>query len=259
MNMHRHPFLKNPIPALTATAFLLVLLNLAGLAAKFHWNVAPDHGWVALFDLDRERNVPSVFSTGLILYCAALLALMGRGTPGKNRLAWLGLACIFAFLALDELVSLHERLIEPVRAGLHASGIFYFAWLIPYGLAVVLLGLAYLRFLMGLPHSLRRTLIVSATVYLSGAVGLELLGGAYLESLHDAHNLPYELLTTLEESLEMAGMIGLARGLLRWERALARGDRGLRAAPTMTYLGRVNSFTEPAPSPRHKFPSAPGY
>lgn len=204
--------IRKIIAGLTIATALLVAANLAGLVAKFHYGEHSLHGLVPLFDLDRERNIPSLFATALILFCAGLAGAIARS--GENRSGWLGLALIFTFLAADELVSLHERLIEPLRAALHTSGLLYFAWLIPYGLAVVLLGLLYLRFLLRLPGATRRRLIAAGVVYLAGAVGLEMIGGAYLETLGDRHNLSYELLTTLEETLEMAGMTLLARGLL---------------------------------------------
>lgn len=205
----------NLIAALAATAALLVAVNLAGVTAKFHFGAPPLQGWVARFDLDGERNIPSLFSTGLILLCAGLMFAIARIDQGPNRIGWRGLTSIFVFLAADELVSLHERLIEPLRATLHTSGVLYFAWLIPYGIAVLLIAALYLRFLLRLPDTTRRRMIAAGAVYLAGAVGLELIGGAYLESLGNRHNLPYELLTTLEETLEMAGMVLLARSLVR--------------------------------------------
>ena len=39
-----------------------------------------------------------------------------------------------------------------------------------------------------------------------GAIGVELIGGRYLE-LHGVENLTYAMITTVEESLEMAGVI----------------------------------------------------
>lgn len=228
-------YARRIIIALSGLAALLVAINLAGVVAKFHGGAAPDRGWVSLFDLDGERNVPSVFSTALILLCGGLMVGIAQAEQSSNRLAWRGLAAIFTFLAADELVSLHERLIEPLRAALHTSGAFYFAWLIPYGLAVLVVGLAYLRFLIRLPSATRKRLIIAAALYLSGALGLEAMGGAYLESLGGRHNLPYELLTTLEETLEMAGMILLAHGLLRHCEKPARSEspffaQGHRAA-----------------------------
>ncbi|NJD07874.1 MAG: hypothetical protein FIA97_15480 [Methylococcaceae bacterium] len=215
MNRLRRPLLDHLIPTLSTITVLLILANLAGLVAKFHLGDASVHGWVPMFDLDGERNVPSVFSTGLIMLCSAAMALLAERDRPSNRLAWQGLSIIFVFLAADELISLHERLIEPVRSGLHTSGLLYLAWLIPYGLGCAVIGLAYLRFLLRLPRATRNGILTAAAIYLTGALELEALDGAYLESLHDVHNLPYELMTTLEEALEMAGMIWMLRVLLR--------------------------------------------
>lgn len=91
--------------------------------------VAP--GW-ALFDLDEEHNVPAYFHAAL-LGAAALLSLgtlraEGRLLAGEGRarrratVLWLGMAGLFAFLALDESLVLHEELNrESVRAWLAAN------------------------------------------------------------------------------------------------------------------------------------------
>lgn len=48
---------------------------------------------------------------------------------------WRLLAPMFVLLALDELLGFHEQLIGPVRRGLHTSGPFDFAWVLPSGAA----------------------------------------------------------------------------------------------------------------------------
>ena len=111
---------------------MVVCLILASLSGSFANHLLHDdciHGLVPLFDLDGERNIPSLFSTLVILLCAFFLFMIGacHANGRKNSSQWLGLAALFVYLAADELVSLHERLTEPLRAALHASGIFYFA------------------------------------------------------------------------------------------------------------------------------------
>lgn len=240
MNRLRRPLLDHLIPCLSLVTALLVLANLAGLVVKFHLGEPEAHGWVALFDLDGERNVPSFFSTGLIMLCSAAMALLAERDRPANRLAWQGLSLIFVFLAADELISLHERLIEPVRYGLHTSGLLYLGWLLPYGLAAAVVGLGYLRFLLRLPQGTRNGILVAATAYLGGALVLEAVGGAYLETLHDIHNLPYELLTTLEETLEMGGMIWLLRILLGHLAGARRPfPKARKTAPTTGHGSRL--------------------
>jgi len=94
-------------------------------------------------------------------------------------------------------------------------GIFYFAWVIP-GIALVLvLGLFFLRFLLSLPATTRRRFLIAATLYLGGALGVELIGGQYAE-LHGFESFTYSMIATVEESLEMAGLILFIRALLKY-------------------------------------------
>ena len=114
---------------LVLMAVCLILASLSGSFAKYLLHDDCIHGLVPLFDLDGERNIPSLFSTLVILLCAFFLSMIGACHANGRTYSsqWLGLAALFVYLAADELVSLHERLTEPLRAALHASGIFYFA------------------------------------------------------------------------------------------------------------------------------------
>jgi len=68
------------------------------------------------FNLDRERNVPAVFST-LLLAAAAGLVLVYSSTahPGRLHLAGIVMACIFAWMSLDEFAAFHEFLEQRTR------------------------------------------------------------------------------------------------------------------------------------------------
>ena len=57
----------------------------------------------------------------------------------------------------------------------------------------------------------------AAVVYVAGALGVEALGGMYAET-HGQRNLVYGLITTVEETLEMAGMSIAAFALLEYLR-----------------------------------------
>jgi hypothetical protein len=120
-------------------------------------------------------------------------------------------------MAIDEAASLHELLIEPMRGllGQQARGIFFFAWVIP-GIAVAMIfGLSYLKFLLHLPTKTRWRFVIAATLYLGGALGMELIGGRYADS-HGMENLAYSMTATVEESLEMAGVIVFIYALLNY-------------------------------------------
>jgi hypothetical protein len=120
-------------------------------------------------------------------------------------------------MAFDEAFQLHERLIRPISVMLGEKnlGIFYFAWVIPAMIIVLMLGLFFLKFLLHLPMIVRFRFLIAATLYLVGAIGIELIGGRYAE-LHGEENLTYSMITTIEESLEIAGLIFFIWALLKY-------------------------------------------
>lgn len=98
------------------------------------------YGLVPLFELNAEQNAPTLFSTCLFLAGALLFLAVGHASrvAGEHWMIWLLLSGIFVFPALDEFAALHERRIVRVRSALDVSGPLYYAWVVPYALAVVL-------------------------------------------------------------------------------------------------------------------------
>jgi hypothetical protein len=89
----------------------------------------------------------------------------------------------------------------------------YFAWIIPVGGFVVMLALLYLPFLRSLPPRFGGLFILSAVLYVGGAVGMEMPGAAYFE-VHGKHNFTYQSITIVEETLEMLGAALFAYALM---------------------------------------------
>ena len=124
----------------------------------------------ALLGSDILLPIPSsVVSTaaGLLL---GFIYLVKRQRQEAFIYYWLGLAIAFFYLAFDEWFGFHERLIRPLRTILDTSGPLRNPWVIPYGLALILLGILYLRFLLALPPRTRRWMILAALIYLGGGV-----------------------------------------------------------------------------------------
>lgn len=173
-----------------------------------------------LFNVDREQNVPTLFSVVLLLFAASLLCcitVLQRQKQDSDVSKWMILTGGFMYLAIDEGWSFHEMLIEPMRGllGHDGLGIFYFAWIIPAMVGVALLALLFLGFLFRLPSSTRWSFIIAGSLYLGGAIGIEMLGGRYAEA-HGFENLTYQLIAHAEESLEMIGVIVFIYALLRY-------------------------------------------
>lgn len=168
-------------------------------------------GFIRLFNTDEEQSIPNFYSA-LALLCAALLlaihaAHAKRNDPKRYRY-WVGLSLIFAYISVDEACRIHELLTGVMRQvfGVGASGgILYLSWVVPVGIAILALGLIYLRFFLELPSGLKRLGAVSAAVFVGGALGCELIESKLLSD-PDPSTGAYRIVSTVEEFVEMCGV-----------------------------------------------------
>ena len=214
---------------ISATAVVLNLLGFAFLLAAISFGqdivVYLDSGYtlddkVWRFDLDAERSVPTWYSSLLLVLCSLLLLSIARIklTRGEhNALRWLALAAIFLALSVDESVSFHEWLSAYLARTFHLSGVFHFAWVAPALVLVAIGAVAYLPFVLEFTGARRALLVASAVVYLAGAVGLEMVAGVHVEAF-GIDSLYYRGLATVEELLEMVGLIAFLGVLLAFAR-----------------------------------------
>ncbi|NNF02680.1 MAG: hypothetical protein HKN22_08335 [Bacteroidia bacterium] len=173
-----------------------------------------------MFDLDREYNIPTLYSAFLFLIIAVLLFTMYH-VREIRKISWFFAACLFLFLAVDELMQIHERLIGPMHQQFGTSGFFYFAWVIPYSIGFIIICLFLFPVFRNMKTEFQLRFVVAVAVYLSGAVGMEMVGGAYYDHMNGERTLWYELLIGLEEFLEMLGLTLMIYSLLR----LLQNDR----------------------------------
>jgi hypothetical protein len=196
---------------LVVVAVLLLVANLVSVWMIYVLGYTDVYRLAELFDFDTEQNMPTYYSGCLFLLNMLLLLSVRQAakTLSKPNVIWLMLAALFLFLGFDELFAVHERLGRPVREAWNLSGIFFFAWVLPYGAAVLLLGMLFLPVWWRLNHPSRLWLGMSAATYLAGALGMEMIGGLYRQP-----DLLFVSLATIEESLELAGLIMLTYSLL---------------------------------------------
>ncbi len=188
---------------------LLILADICGQISTHFLGHSRLLGLIPMFQMDQEQNVPTMFSTLMLIGCSVLTFTQGLAArpPASGRWYWWGLAALFLFLSCDEFFQLHEELIGPVRTALDTSGPLLFAWVIPYGLGVLVLGAIYLRFFMRMERGLRLRLMFAAGVYLCGALGMEMAGGAYYNGVPEFRDFNYGMITMVEETLEMTGLL----------------------------------------------------
>lgn len=207
-------------------SLIFVIASLAGQLTKYvlfpeyvseHSHV---EGLIRLFDLNQERNAPTVYSFCLLLLSFLLLLIIGileKKHFSRDASKWIYFSIFLFFMMSDEMFTLHEKLIDPMRSLINADhlGILYYAWVIPGIIIVVLFILFFYRFFSRLEKNIKNTFQVAGTIYLGGAIGIEFIGGDF-EELYGSANILYSLITTIEESLEMAGIIIFIKGLLTY-------------------------------------------
>ncbi|MDK2981981.1 MAG: hypothetical protein PWQ55_2328 [Chloroflexota bacterium] len=202
---------------LIGAALLMALVSLGG---QYRTYVKGDNlsYILSLIDVDTELSLPTIYSVFLLFMDTVLLAFIAiskYGEKGRFLAAWIFLTLGFAFLTFDEGASIHEKLMAPISGmlGDDVPSYFYFTWVIPALAAVAALGILFFNFLKHLPAKTRLGFVLSAVVYLGGSLGMELVGGSYTAQ-YGMDNLGFNVLTTIEESLEMLGAILFIRTLL---------------------------------------------
>jgi len=185
----------------------LVLLAAHTVLMIYHYRVE-ELSWLLLqfFDVDEENNLPTWFSGSLLLTTSAFLWLCARkkradAAPWFRQ--WYALAVGFLLMSIDEVAGLHETInsmIEPT-------------WAIAGGILALVIGLAFVPFLLHLPRRVALLFVLAGAAYIGGAIGMEFVGDPML-----ANTLEYNLTTLVEESLEMLGVILFLHTLLRYMR-----------------------------------------
>lgn len=211
------------ITSLLTIAHLLVSINRYWLNITFF---GADNLYV-LFDMWDEVSIPSWYSITLLLTCSGLLAVIAAGKRQReDRFArhWAVLALIFLALSIDEASDIHGQASYRIQATLETEGVLRYAWVIPGMIFTVLVGLAYVRFLAHLPRGVRLRFVLAGTLFLSGALGLEMIQARY-DSIHGVENMPYRLMVAAEESLEIVGAILFISTLLGYLASMSNSIR----------------------------------
>jgi hypothetical protein len=171
-----------------------------------------------LFHTSAEGNIPSWFSSSLLLLSAFLSGVTAKISETKDYSFvrnWIALAIIFLYLSLDEAAGLHELSIDPLRVLLNTSGIFHFSWvIIALPLLLIFVGLN-IKFLLYIPKDTRYLLVIAGGIYVSGALGMEMLDG-YILSKQIVGGHIYGILTLIEEFLEHIGVSIFIYALLNY-------------------------------------------
>ena len=202
---------KNIAVGMELVAIFYSLVSLGAMLLKYLGIDEEAFGWINIVNLDMELTLPTIYSVMLLFLTALILAFISRQKfieKETYRWHWLFLSAGFLVMTFDEGSSIHELVTMPLRSllGDGLPGFLLFAWIIPALLIVLVLAFVYLRFFLALPRQTRKLLLISSGLYLAGAIGMEMVGGQYAD-IHGIKNLTYNILVTIEETLEMTGIV----------------------------------------------------
>lgn len=209
--------LKKIVRCLGGFICFLILANIIGLICRHGFDVTSSYT-IQLFNLAEERNIPTVYSGLQLLVCAGLLGLIAtarKRMAAKDYWYWLGLAGLFLFLSFDELIEIHERIALITRNQLNTTGMFYFAWIIPYALLVVAVAAVYVPFLLKLPKSIKILMGTAGVLFVAAALGMEALESHYHWETQ-GKDLNFAIMVTIEEAVEMLSILLFLIALLRY-------------------------------------------
>lgn len=199
----------NPKPFFWLLLFIIIILEVANIIGIIYsFNSDRMKLFINLFNLNTEGNIPSFYSSVLILIASFLLGLIAffRKKLGLHYLYWLGFSFIFLLLSIDEATQIHERFGNILRSNFNLNGYLYYSWVIPYGLFSLAVLIIYsIKFLPKVSKNIKRLFLISGFIYVLGALGFELL-----EAKNDSSLNYSEVLNTIyysiEELLEMLGI-----------------------------------------------------
>ena len=219
-------------------AFGFLSLGVLSHTLKYNLDLVP--GFYRWFNTDGEKNFPALFSCFLLAIAAVLLlviAVAKRRSRDRFATAWGLLTLIFLALTVDEWMSFHEQMTDVVKdlpVALPTTGIFHFAWIVTGIAFVSAIGLTYRSFLLHLPRRYARLFLTAAALYIFGAIGLEMAAGYYADNHQQWNRLIWLGLTTVEEGLEMFGIITFIYALLHYIQSFV-GDLNVHIEPATNF------------------------
>lgn len=189
----------------------IAVVSGAGLIAAlgpFLFGADPDRHIVVLFDLGSEGNLPTWFSSSMLLMNAVLAALIAgvalrRQAPFGAR--WAVIAFLMLYISADETIGIHEEINARLDSLGDLSGVFYYAWVAPAAVAVLALTIWYWPLVRSLPAPARQLTWAAAGSYVGGALGVE-LGLGQWTSVHGYTNIGWGLINGAQEIGEMVGL-----------------------------------------------------
>jgi hypothetical protein len=197
-----------------------LLLTASTLVKSFNvaWGNDYIFGLLRLLWVDQEGNLPTWFSSTLLLAGAILAIIIAKTTrdDGRPHVSWHLVAGLLLVLAIDEVAGMHEILASYSRRaggfGFFPENGLTFGWVLLAMPPVIVVCWLAARFFRTLAGPVRNRLGAGLAIFLAGALGVEALTGQIVGL--DTSNWLYLVFSTIEEGAEMIGVVVFLDGLL---------------------------------------------
>lgn len=206
------------IRRLSLIALLLIFFSVLGQYYRYFYNEGAERYLTYMFNLDEETNFPTYFSTILLIFSSILTLLISSSKhKAKERYSvnWYIISLVLLLMSMDEILMFHEQVSAPIRTLLHTQGFFYFAWLVPATILIITFLIININLFFSLPPRFQKSFFIASLIYFIGAFLMEMVGGKFL-SFYGQNNFGYAIITTIEESFELVGLIILLNSLLSY-------------------------------------------
>jgi len=225
------------VRAMLLAALILTLASLAAEFLRIPWDWRNETSLdrvLMLLIISADSSIPTWYSSIALLLCSVLLATIAatKKRQGERYAThWGVLSGIFLILSIDEVARIHETLggVSASLAnsvGFTPSGFIYYFWVVPGAIFVLVVLLAYARFLLHLPKRTLILFLVAGGVFVVGAIGVEMLGsrlefdvvqskGKFMNASVNTQVM-YVVAVAIEELLEMLGIVIFVYALLSY-------------------------------------------
>lgn len=192
----------------------IVIFGALANYAVYNLAPSPDHpiaSFLKRFDLGHEPSIPAFYSASVMLITGIFLlfvAQVDRQRKKPHRF-WYLLSVLFVALSIDEAALFHE-MADSAMSMLNLNRYLYFSWVVPGTIFAAIVGIGSLRFLLTLPPRTYRWMIASGIVFVTGAVGMELIAGVIFSNSASEEeairSVAHVVVQAIEEGLEMVGI-----------------------------------------------------
>jgi hypothetical protein len=182
-------------------------------------------------DVNAEASIPTWYAALALMSCSVLLAIIalaGRRHGRPYPLQWGLLSIGFALLSLEEIIGVHSqatKVLRTVASSTDGAGLVYILVLGAMAVVgIIVLVALFGRFFLHLPRRWRILFGIGLVIYLIGVLASDAVGDVLRSAFGEA-GLVYIVVLTLEEALEMIGVLIVIYGLLEYIRTFVGGVR----------------------------------